>query len=131
MKKFTALTIMVLGLVGMLAAVSQAWNYNSSDLFGANCLQSQVDILKSGTVTNAARKVVVGPDNTTILAVATGSCTNGQAVTFGTAFAEIPMVAIQQVNTNNVCYATSTATNGFTAVVYGSTTQKWFAIGAK
>lgn len=132
MKKFAALIVMAVAFLCMVAAVAQAgWKYNDGDLWGSGCIQSRIDTLESGTISDAVRKAVVGPDNTSILAVIQGTCTNGQTVVFGTAFAATPIVLVQQVDSTNVCYATSTTPSNFAAVVYGTSTQKWIAVGTK
>ena len=98
----------------------------------ATVTASNVVVGANATITGEAvvdgKYAVVGPDATTGLMIDTGTCTNGQVVTFTAAFGAIPAVLVQPITTASNVTAVVTTTN-LTATGVGAFTNKWIAVG--
>lgn len=126
------LMVVVCVLAVLAVGAYAGWNYNPSDLSGSGCLQAHVDNLNAGVCSGLVRKVTIGPSASTVYAVDTGTATNGQVVSFSYTFSAAPAVFIVQAATNTTYIPTSITVSNFTADLVGATTtQRWFAIGAK
>jgi hypothetical protein len=93
------------------------------------------DINGAANVSTFNQYVVMGPDQSVMLRLRVGTCTNGQAVTWAaTNFTATPVVflsyvAAQAAQTNSP-FATGSGVAGFTANGAAGLTMNWLAIGA-
>lgn len=89
----------------------------------------------SDDIESSSRNVVISKDATTIYAIESGTCTNGQTVTFTTAFSSgTPVVILtyqEDAGVDTVCEATSITTTNFACQAAVAKDVGWMAMGVK
>jgi len=93
---------------------------------------ADLDTVEGGSI--QTRKTVLGPDNTDILVVESGTCTNGETVAFTTAFGATPQVFVtyqEDAGADTVCEAASVTTTNFACQAAVAKSCAWLAIGQK